>query len=471
MGKRFVLGEIDRNKPVHFVGIGGAGMSGIATVLLEMGFPVEGSDIKDSPNVRRLRESGAVIGIGHREENLGEAAVVVRSSAIAEGNPELVEAARREIPVISRAEMLSGIMSTRTGIAIAGTHGKTTTSSLVAQMLLGCGVDPSFLIGGELNEIGGNAHYGQGTFLVAEADESDGSLLFLEPYAAVLTNVDGDHLDYYDDLDHTARVFGEFLRLLPADGFAVVCGDDGPALEVASVFKEEGGRVLLYGRSADFDYSFVDLSAGANGSDFTVFFHKEELGRVSTRIPGLHNVYNAIAALAVGHQLGMPVDDAIEGISNFKGVRRRFELVGEAGGVTVIDDYAHHPTEVLAVTVMAGEIASGRVVVVFQPHRYTRTRLLYRDFGGCFASVDLVFITDVYGAGEDPEPGVTGELVADCIRETEPGKEIVYVPGRADLAREVAARLAPGDMVITMGAGDVTLCSHELIEFLEERDR
>ena len=468
MEGRLSLEELDRDRPVHLVGIGGAGMSAIGTVLLQMGFRVEGSDIKESANTRRLKRLGAVVGIGHRADNLGTASVVVRSSAISDENAEVVEARRKLIQVVTRAEMLAAIMSTRRGIAVAGTHGKTTTSSLLAQVLLGCGEDPSFLIGGELNEIGGNAHYGRGRYLVAEADESDGSLLYLRPEVAVLTNVDLDHTDFFRDLDHTAEVFLEFLRLVPSEGFVVACGDDPPARRTGEEFKASGGRLLLYGAGGQNDYRFIDAVTGANGAHYTAFCNGARLGDVRLRVQGMHNIYNSLAALAVGHALGLRVDEAIDGLGRFQGVRRRFEVVGSCRGIQVIDDYAHHPTEARAVMELARSVAGSRLVVVFQPHRYSRTRMLAGAFGECFEGADVVIVADVYGAGEEPEPGVSGRLVADSIRERGSASEVIYEPNRADLASSVASYLEEGDTVITMGAGDVTQCAREVLELLAE---
>lgn len=471
MSGHFTLESIGDGGMVHLVGIGGAGMSAIATVLIEMGYPIEGSDIKESPYVRRLREMGAVVGIGHRAENLCDARVVVKSAAIRDDNPELMEADKKGIPVITRAQMLAAIMSTRKGIAVAGTHGKTTTSSLATQMLLACGANPSYLIGGELNEIGGNAHYGEGEYLVAEADESDGSLLYLRPEVAVLTNIDGDHLDYFGSIENTADVFLRFLQLLPSGGLAVVCGDDKSAGAVGLDYRNQGGRVLFYGRSEGNDYRFSEEVIGESRTEYTAWYAGEMIGRVTVGIPGLYNAYNSLAALAVGHQLGMPTEQVIRGLGSFQGVRRRYERVGSYGGVQVIDDYAHHPTEIAAVLDLAGSVAPGRVVTVFQPHRYSRTRLLADEFGGSFAGADLVIVTDVYGAGEDPEPGVTGKLVVDVIEERHPEKEIIYVPNRSELARTVVPLLEEGDTVLTIGAGDITRCASEILELLEEKDR
>ncbi|MBU4194033.1 MAG: UDP-N-acetylmuramate--L-alanine ligase [Actinobacteria bacterium] len=471
MDGRFTLESIGDGGNAHLVGIGGAGMSAIATVLVEMGYAVEGSDIKESSNVRRLREMGVVVGIGHRAKNLSDARVVVKSAAIRDDNPELVEAEQKGVPVITRAQMLAAIMSTRRGIAVAGTHGKTTTSSLATQMLLDCRSNPSYLIGGELNEIGGNAHYGDGEYLVAEADESDGSLLHLRPEVAVLTNIDGDHLDYFESIENTAEVFLRFLQLLPPGGFAVVCGDDELAREVGLEYRREEGRVLFYGRSSENEYRFSGEVISSSGTEYAAWYLDERLGDVVVGIPGLYNAYNSLAALAVGHQVGLPMDQAIRGLGSFQGVRRRYERIGSCGGVQVIDDYAHHPTEIAAVLDLAGSVAPGRVVTVFQPHRYTRTRLLADQFGGSFGGADLIVVTDVYGAGEDPEPGVTGKLVADGIAERYPGKEIVYVPNRGELAAAVASLLDEGDTVITIGAGDITQCASEILEILEEKVR
>lgn len=468
MLERLDLKSLGKERAIYLVGIGGAGMSAIATVLLQMGYIVEGSDIKESPNVRRLRKMGVDVGIGHRAANVGSASVVVRSSAISQDNPELLEAERTGIPVIDRAKMLAAIMETRKGIAIAGTHGKTTTSSLVTQMLLGCGADPSFLIGGELNETGGNAHYGGGEYLVAEADESDGSLINLRPEAVILTNVDGDHLDYFENAEQAASLFLEFLLLIPDNGFAVICGDDPRARRAGLQFEKAGGRLHLYGGGQDNQYRFRDQSIRGDGSTYTALCGGDELGQVDIRIPGTHNIYNSLAAIAMGHQLGMSVEKVLNGIGEFKGVRRRFETIGIRAGIKVIDDYAHHPTEITAVLDLAGSIAPSRVVAVFQPHRYSRTEILASEFGQCFSDADIIIVTDVYGAGEEPIPGVTGKLIVESILQNDSMKPVIYVPNRADLAREVVGKLKQDDYVLTIGAGDITQCAGEILELLGE---
>lgn len=451
---------------MHLVGIGGAGMSAIATVLIQMGYRVRGSDIKESPNVRRLRNMGAVVGVGHRPGNLQTPELVIRSSAIGEENPEIVEARRRGVRVVDRAEMLAAIMDKKKGIAVAGTHGKTTTTSIVTHMLLDCGADPSYLIGGELNETGGNAHFGGGELLVAEADESDGSLLYLEPELVILTNVDGDHLDYFQDLEHTESVFSSFMRRMASGGSAVVCGDDPGSARVGRAFAEEGGTVCFYGRGGENDYRFTDENVDTWDCSFKVLEGGDELAQVKVKVPGLHNIYNALASFAAGHRLGFTPEELAAGIASFGGVRRRFERVGEAGGVMIVDDYAHHPTEIEAVLRQASRLATGRVVVVFQPHRYSRTRLLADGFGSCFTGADLLVITDVYGAGEYPEPGITGRLVVERVLAKDPGRDVVYLPNRSELASSVAPMLKEGDLVMTVGAGDITQCSRELLEIL-----
>lgn len=464
INKEITISELKEAGTVHLVGIGGAGMSAIATVLRQMGIAVEGSDIKESAYTERLRKEGAVIGIGHRPENLQNGKIVVKSSAIPDSNPELVAAANRSIPVVTRAQILGAVMTTRKAIAVAGTHGKTTTSSMVTSMLIECGVKPSYLIGGELNEIGGNACFQEGEFLVAEADESDGSLLQLRPEIAILTNVDLDHMDYFEDLSQVQEIFIEFLRLLPSGGPAVICGDDIAARKVGNMFSEEGGKPYFYGFNEDNDY----LIKNAGGDSYYAYFGDELIGKVNMNIGGRHNMLNSMSALAVGHQLGIDMVKAIEGLNKFRGVRRRFEKVGRCRDIEVIDDYAHHPAEVKAVMDVASMTFDKRIVVVFQPHRYSRTKALAGSFGSSFDGADIVVVADVYGAGENPEPGITGKLVVDSIKELGSVSEVEYCPNRSELAGKVVNLLQEGDVVITMGAGDITQCAPEILELLNK---
>jgi UDP-N-acetylmuramate--alanine ligase len=455
---------ICRSQPVHFIGIGGAGMSGIAKVLLEMGVPVSGSDLKESRYTRTLADIGADIRIGHSAANLGEAPIVVISSAIPRSNPELAAARGRGLTVLARAEMLGEICRrSPRAIAIAGTHGKTTTTSMAALILEKAGADPTFLIGGELNDIGANAKYGRGDLCIVEADESDGSLVHLTPKYAVLTNIDADHLDYHQNLAAIVSLFERWLGSLPRDAEAVVLGD-GSAAELA--VKAGGCRYISYGRGEDNDLFFTDDRSGRFGSEFTL--HDRRLGqsfRVKLKVPGEHNILNAMAAAAVAQAAGVDLKACAEGLWSFNGVKRRFELIGETGEVTIVDDYAHHPTEVEA-TLRAAKTRGQRVVCVFQPHRFTRTKMLSAEFGSAFGAADMTVITDIYGAGEEPLPGVSGKLLVDKILARSPETRLTYIPSSGDVQEYLLPRLRPGDLVLTMGAGDIHHVGSELYRHL-----
>jgi len=449
----------------HFIGIGGAGMSALARVLHERGVPVSGSDLKESRYASALAALGVPVAIGHAAENLGDPQVVVVSSAIPGSNPELLEARRRGIPVWSRAEMLAHLGTGRKTLAVAGTHGKTTTSSMLATALVHLGCDPTFLIGGELNDMGSNARNGSGVHYVVEADESDGSFVCLDPYVAVVTNIEADHLDHYGSLDDVVAAFGEFIGKTAPDGFVVACADDARAAEVAR--SRSRARVLTYGASAAADVRFTLKEQRGTGWAFDVAFPDGTVLGCETAVPGVHNVSNATAVLAVVWALGLDARIAADAVRGFNGVHRRFERVGEQGGVTVVDDYAHHPTEVRA-TLTAARQATGarRVVAVFQPHRYSRTAALARDFGAAFDEADQVVLMDVYAAGEAPIPGVSGKSVLDALLEHDPRAQAAYFPHRADVAPYVARRARPGDLVITLGAGDVTLLARDIVREL-----
>ncbi|MDI6874245.1 UDP-N-acetylmuramate--L-alanine ligase [Candidatus Solincola sp.] len=452
---------------VHFVGIGGAGMSAIAAVLLARGVEVSGSDLKESRNTERLREMGARVFIGHDPRNVEGAGVVVVSSAVPERNRELQEARRRGIPVLPRAAMLARIMEEGKGIAVAGTHGKTTTTSMVAMILSRAGLDPTYVVGGELNDVGSNAHAGSGEFVVAEADESDGSFLLLKPWAAVVTNVEEDHLDYYREPGRIREHFEHFVGLVPLDGILVVGGDDPGA---RSLKKRGPARTYTFGEGEDCDYRFSNLRVFRGGSSFSVSFRGRRLGELRLRIPGRHNAYNALAALALTHAMGVDFRTAAEALSSFQGVRRRFQVVDEIAGIRIVDDYAHHPSEVRSTLEAASLEERERIVCLFQPHRYSRTSALWRDFGTAFKRAHLLVLTDVYAAGEDPMPGVDGKLILNAVLEEEPSKQVVYVPRRAALGEATVRFLRPGDLVITMGAGDISLCAREISSLLRERD-
>ena len=450
---------------VHFIGVGGAGMSGIALVLHERGYQVSGSDLKTSRYVRQLSRAGVDVHIGHHAETVDavKPEVVVISSAIPDTNPELVRARELGIPVWLRAKMLSYLGHGRTTVAVAGTHGKTTTSSMCATMFDRMGLEPSFLIGGVVEGYDTNGKNGAGQYFVCEADESDSSFLFLDPHVAVVTNIEEDHMDHYHSLEEIEQTFAKFMDLVGEDGVIVACGDSP---RVAAVARSTGRRVVTYG----FDEGNDAVCAGGPrphsiGSDFTVSF--ADGTRVEASIehnPGKHNILNATACLAVAHALGLDLDAAARALSTFQGARRRFTHVGDVNGVTVVDDYGHHPTEIRATLAAAKELDFERVVVVFQPHRYSRLQALLDQFADAFADADEMVLIDVFSAGEMPIPGVTSKLLADAIERAHPGKPVRYVPNRAEVSSALAATCRPGDLLITMGAGDVTNVGPEFIE-------
>lgn len=453
---------------IHFVGVGGAGMSGIARILLAQGSIVSGSDAKDSRVLAALRALGARVYVGHDPGHVGDVDAVVVSTAIRSTNPELLEAARRGLPVIPRAAALAAVMSGYRGIAVAGTHGKTTTTSLLTVALQHCGLDPSFAIGGDLNEAGSNAHHGSGTVFVAEADESDGSFLLLSPAIAVVTNVEADHLDHYADGAAVADAFHAFLGRLPADGVLIACADDPGSFALALAARELGLGVRTYGTAAEADLRMEALALHEAGSVWTATHLGRRLGEVRLRLPGEHNARNAAAALLAGIELGQPFGALAEGLESFTGVRRRFEMKGSTDGVRVIDDYAHHPTEVAA-TLRAARIVvgAGRLVVAFQPHRYSRTAAFAAELGAALGLADEVVVMEVYGAGEDPIPGVSGATVAAAV--PLPVANVVFEPSWSAVAQELASRASRGDVVLTLGAGDVTQLGPEILRALEGR--
>jgi UDP-N-acetylmuramate--alanine ligase len=436
---------------IHMVGIGGSGMNGIAEVLLNRGYNVSGSDLALSPAVKRLKTMGANIYIGHGRENVGAADVVVKSTAISVNNPELVEARERAIPIIPRAEMLAELMRLRTGIAVAGTHGKTTTTSLLAAIFTEAGLDPTVIIGGRLNSYGANALLGEGEYLIAEADESDGSFLCLSPIMTVVTNVDADHLDFYPDLAAIDKSFTKFLNSIPFYGVDVVCGDD-PG--VARLLPGINRPCLTYGFGEKNRLRGVVVSSG-EVSVFKVFLDNRPWGEVTLNHPGRHNVLNALGAIGVAIEADLPKEAVLAGLAKFAGVGRRFERKGEAGGVTVIDDYGHHPAEIAATIRTAVTCFPGRrLVMVFQPHRFTRTKALFGEFCRAFDEVDELLLTEIYPASEAPIPGVSGESLAQGIRQV--GKtRVTYFPDFDAVVAALPGILREGDVLITMGAGNV----------------
>ncbi len=457
-------------EPVHFIGIGGAGMSAIALVLAGLGVRVTGSDLKASRYTRLTEAAGARVCVGHDEGNLGQAALVVISSAVPESNVELAEARRRGLPVLQRAEMLARIMAMRRGIAVAGTHGKTTTSSMIAHVLHECGSKPTFLIGGEVNDRGSNAGVGEGEWLVAEADESDGSLLYLRPEVAVITNVELDHHSHYACVQDVQEVFRRFVALLPARGRLVLARGGGAEFLVAGSPAPvtmcdlvRGGESAPVGDDA---YRAVVARVDDTGSDFTVLRGAEELARVRLRVPGEHNILNALCAIAALEHTGVTAARAAPPLSTFSGAGRRFQETGRQNGVLVVDDYAHHPSE-LAATLRAARLGDHqRIIAVFQPHLYSRTRYLQREFGRALTLADEAVVTDVFAAREEPEPGITGKLLVDAYLAERPGGPVAYMPRLTDVVRHLSRHVRPGDLVLTLGAGDVFRAGEELLTAL-----
>lgn len=450
----------------HLVGVGGAGMSALARVLSERGISVTGSDLKDSRYARALRERGVPVAVGHAAENVGSPEVVVVSSAIPETNPELVEANRRGIPVWPRAKMLAHLAGDLQTVAVAGTHGKTTTSAMVATMLEGMGLSPTFLVGGEVSGKGTNAGCGTGDYYVVEADESDGSFMFLDPHLAIVTNIEADHLDHYGSLARVEETFLEFMQKVPDDGILVVCADDERLVELSG---QCSARVVTYGRAAN-----ADVRCDAPGSrgfeqSFEVHFPGGMTLDATIRVPGEHMVQNATGSLATAWALGLDVTAAARALAGYGGVKRRFDQVGTVSGVDVVDDYAHHPTEVRATLGAARTCGYRRVWVVFQPHRYTRTMSFAEDFGAAFEDADAIVLMDVYSAGETPVPGITGKTILDALLLHAPRSRVAYLPHRADVPAYLSERLRVGDVVLTMGAGDVTTVGPEIVRALESR--
>lgn len=441
-------------------------MSGIAEVLLASGFAVSGSDARESDTTRRLAELGARIHVGHRAEHVAGADVVVFSSAVPKDNEELAAARSAAVPVIPRAEMLAELMRLKSGIAIAGSHGKTTTTSLVATVLREAGLDPTVIIGGKLNALGTNAAHGQGDLLVAEADESDGSFLHLTPAIAVITNIDAEHLDHYGDHAGVKEAFVTFANRVPFYGLVVACLDHPHVQDILPRIEK---RAATYGLSAQADYRAKDPVVEGLSTRFTLIRRGEELGNVCVRMPGIHNVLNTLAVIALADELGIPLEVTQKALAEFGGVQRRFTVVGEHGGVTVVDDYGHHPAEV-EVTLEAAQRAYGRrLVVAFQPHRYSRTLHAFEELTRAFNRADVLLLTDVYAAGEPVIEGATSDALADAIR-AHGHRDVTHVGSRDQMLEALLARVKPGDIVITLGAGDITRTGPALLDALQQRE-
>ena len=454
---------LQRKHGIHFVGIGGIGMSGIAEVLLNLGYEVSGSDLYESQTTQRLQSMGARIVIGHREANLDtNPSVVVISSAVKFSNPEVLEARKRTIPVIPRAEMLAELMRMKYGVAVAGSHGKTTTTSMIATVLSAAGLDPTMVIGGRVKSLGSNARLGQGKYLVAEADESDGTFLLLSPTIALVTNIDREHLEFYQSMDRLKESFLDFINKVPFYGQAVLCLDDP---NVRSLLPRVKKRYVTYGLSPEADFYARDLQANGMEMKCSVCHQSRTLGEMRLHMPGRHNVTNALSAVAIGQELGIPFERISESLEAFMGIHRRFEIKGEPGNIMVIDDYGHHPTEIRATLSAIRDGWSRPLTVIFQPHRYSRTRDLFEEFVTAFDGVDRLILTEIYPAGEEEIPDVRSELLYRAIKRRG-HMEIQFVPNKDDIVKELLPKLKAGDMVLTLGAGDIYKFAEALVESL-----
>ncbi len=450
---------------IHFVGIGGIGMSGIAEVLLNQSYRVTGSDIKLSAVTERLVAMGAKVFEGHQVEHLDAADVVVISSAVKPNNPEVVEAQRRQIPIIPRAEMLAELMRMKYGVTVAGTHGKTTTTSMVATILQQAGMDPTVVVGGKLNSLGSSAKLGTGDFMVVEADESDRSFLMLSPTLAVVTNIDEDHMESYSGLDDLKHAFIQFANKVPFYGAAILCLDEP---NVQSIIPQLKRRIVSYGFSGQADLSIINLTYHGFQSQFQLRFRGDPLGNFRLSIPGRHNVLNAAAAAAVGFDLGIEPKTLKIALEGFSGADRRFQVKGQISGITLIDDYAHHPTEIKATLDAARNLGDHRLVVIFQPHRYSRTHYCLEEFARSFYQSDVLIVADIYAAGEEPIPGVTSEKLVESIKSFG-HKNVRYIGNLDNISSELVAELGDGDIVITMGAGNVWKVGEDLLQQLQQK--
>jgi len=461
----YKLSELAKLK-IHFIGIGGAGMSGIARIMLAKGFSISGSDKNDSSLLTSLKALGAVIFIGHEAQNLGQAELVIVSSAIAEGNPELAAAKAKNIPVVQRANALAWLMSESTSIAVAGTHGKTTTTAMLTVALQSAGLDPSFAIGGTINTAGTNAHSGSGSLFIAEADESDGSFLAYQPTGAIITNIELDHVDHFANEAAVFEVFEQFVSSIKQDGFLVACGDDPGVKTLLKRINRSDLRIFLYGKDENNDFRMSKIALAPTTSTASISNTGKKLGELQLSLPGEHNLLNSLAAFVAATAVGAAEDKLIIGLKSFTGTRRRFELKGEVGGVKVIDDYGHHPTELTVTLIAAKNLAqSGRVLVVFQPHRYSRTAAFAPAFATALQIADFTFLLEVYAASEKPISGVSSLLIAKNMT----AAQVKFEPSMLTVVSEVAAMAKSGDVIITLGAGDVSSLGEPILQALSSR--
>lgn len=451
---------------IHFVGIGGIGMSGIAEVLHNLGYEVTGSDLRESDTTMRLRDLGIKVMIGHRPENVDSAHVVVISSAVSQENPEVLEARKRAIPVIPRAEMLAELGRLKYGILVAGAHGKTTTTSLIATILSHAGIDPTVVIGGKLRATGSNARLGQGDFIIAEADESDGSFLKLSPTIAVVTNIDREHMDFFRDMDNLKEAFVSFVNKVPFYGLSILCLDNR---HIRDILPRIHRRFVTYGLSEDADVKAINIKQGPLSIGFDVLYRGDNIGQFSVPMPGQHNILNCLAAISVARELHIEIDIIREALREFKGIQRRFEFKGEIRGIKVFDDYGHHPEEIRnTIKAARDSFIDRRILVVFQPHRYTRTRDLFKEFSLSFSGIDSLYVLDIYAAGENPIDGINSELLVKEINRREGRDFALYSPDRDRLLEELMRVLREGDILLTLGAGDVWKIGEEFLKRMKE---
>jgi UDP-N-acetylmuramate--alanine ligase len=449
---------------IHFIGLGGAGMSGIARIALAQGASVSGSDAKDSTVLSALKTLGAQVFVGHQASNIGDAEVLVVSSAIDEANPEISAAKSKGLTILTRAQALALLMSESKSVAVAGTHGKTTTTSMLTVALQQAGLDPSFAIGGMINRGGTNAHLGSGEIFIAEADESDGSFLAYKPYGAIITNIELDHVDNFPDIESVNQIFLDFVKSIQPGGFLVAGIDSPGVVNLLAQIKRSDIEIITYGTSADFSISHISLQPTQSHARITKL--GKVLGELSLTIPGNHNIENAAAALAVGMKLGAPVAELLAGLNKFSGAKRRFENRGSVNGVTVIDDYGHHPTEVRVTLETAKRFAqSGRVIAIFQPHRYSRTAMFVEEFAEVLAIADWVYLLEIYAASESPMPGVSSILIANSMDSA----KVTFEPSMIDVVSAAVNEAKSGDLIITLGAGDVNLLVPLILQTLEEK--
>jgi len=453
-------------KCIHFVGIGGIGMSGIAEVLINLGYNISGSDTAQSETTARLQKLGACVALGHAAKNIGNADVVVTSTAVKVNNPEVVEAHQRNVPVIPRAEMLAELLKMKFSVAVSGSHGKTTTTSMVSAILARGGLDPTMVIGGKLASIGSNARLGDGDIIVAEADESDGSFLKLSPTIAVITNIDREHLDFYPGITEIKEAFLKFANIVPFYGCTVLCNDNEHVREITPFIKR---KMITYGIEHSADYSARDIKYLGSRIEYSLIYRGDRLGTIELIVPGLFNVYNSLAAVAVGRELDLDFATIKEGLASFPGVVRRLEIKGRVGDITVVDDYGHHPTEVKATLAAARQVWKGRLIVVFQPHRFTRTKALFNEFTQAFSDADLLILNDIYPASEEPIVGVNSQALCEAIRKTG-NVSVEYIAQAEGTIEFLLKTVRPKDTVITLGAGSIYKIGEALLKQLATRE-